>query len=163
MLAAFAHGLEPYLTVNDAPVWARLDEQEAGAPPNPDDLGKFMHAAAARYSGWLFLYSETVRGLRGDGRDERFRQLDLQATALAGGTVLAAIIVAFAVRGSNGSGSTNVFAAVQVPVTVADFKVSMPGDVTAGARWNMAWKVPTWPRHRALPWRRPGDARCSAA
>ncbi|MGA8523718.1 MAG: hypothetical protein WB807_11745, partial [Candidatus Dormiibacterota bacterium] len=28
--------------------------------------------------------SETVRGLRGDGRDERFAMLDLQATAMAG-------------------------------------------------------------------------------
>ena len=51
VLAAFAHGLEPYLVVNDAPVWARLDEQEAGAPPNAADLGKFMRAAAVRYSG----------------------------------------------------------------------------------------------------------------
>jgi hypothetical protein len=51
VLAAFAQGLEPYLTVQDAPVWARLDEREAGAPPNAADLGKFMHAAAERYSG----------------------------------------------------------------------------------------------------------------
>jgi hypothetical protein len=49
--AAFAHGLEPYLVVNDAPVWARLDNKEAGSPPNAADLGKFMHAAAERYSG----------------------------------------------------------------------------------------------------------------
>ena len=28
--------------------------------------------------------SETIRGLRGDGRDERFRQIDVHATALAG-------------------------------------------------------------------------------
>ena len=28
--------------------------------------------------------SETVRGLRGDGRDERFRQIDVTATAIAG-------------------------------------------------------------------------------
>jgi len=28
--------------------------------------------------------SETVRGLRGDGRDERFAQIDLQASALSG-------------------------------------------------------------------------------
>ena len=28
--------------------------------------------------------SETVRGLRGDGRDERFAQIDLQATAPPG-------------------------------------------------------------------------------
>ena len=28
--------------------------------------------------------SETIRGLRGDGRDERFRQIDIHATAVAG-------------------------------------------------------------------------------
>ncbi len=50
--------------------------------------------------------SETIRGLRGDGRDERFRQIDLQATALAGLVVISAIIVAFAVelaRGHDGN------------------------------------------------------------
>jgi multisubunit Na+/H+ antiporter MnhB subunit len=50
--------------------------------------------------------SETVRGLRGDGRDERFRQIDIQATAIAGLAVISAIIVAFLVdvaRGQSGS------------------------------------------------------------
>jgi hypothetical protein len=49
--------------------------------------------------------SETVRGLRGDGRDERFAMMDLRATALAGLAVITAIIVAFAVelaRGQDG-------------------------------------------------------------
>ncbi|HEX9415101.1 MAG TPA: hypothetical protein VF895_00170 [Gaiellaceae bacterium] len=49
--AALAHGLEPYLAVNDAPVWARTGQKGAGAPPNPSDFGKFMRAAAERYSG----------------------------------------------------------------------------------------------------------------
>jgi hypothetical protein len=48
---AFEQGLEPFLVVNDAPVWARLDNQRGGAPPNAADLGEFMHAAATRYSG----------------------------------------------------------------------------------------------------------------
>lgn len=48
---AFAQGLEPYLAVNSTPVWARIGQRGAGAPPNPDDFGKFMHAAALRYSG----------------------------------------------------------------------------------------------------------------
>ena len=39
--------------------------------------------------------SETIRGLRGDGRDERFRAIDMRATAISG---LAAIVV-FRVRG----------------------------------------------------------------
>ena len=50
--------------------------------------------------------SETIRGLRGDGRDERFRTIDIQATALAGLVVIIAVIVAFLVelaRGHNGN------------------------------------------------------------
>jgi hypothetical protein len=50
--------------------------------------------------------SETIRGLRGDGRDERFAQLDLRASALAGGAAIVAIIVGFMVdvaRGGNGA------------------------------------------------------------
>ena len=50
--------------------------------------------------------SETIRGLRGDGRDERFRQIDIHATALAGIAVVTAIIIAFVVelaRGHDGN------------------------------------------------------------
>jgi hypothetical protein len=46
--------------------------------------------------GALFLFgrgSETIRGLRGGGRDERFRQIDVHATALVGLAVILAIIV----------------------------------------------------------------------
>jgi hypothetical protein len=39
--------------------------------------------------------SETIRGLRGDGRDERFAQIDLRATAIAGLAMMVALIVAF--------------------------------------------------------------------
>ena len=49
--------------------------------------------------------SETIRGLRGDGRDERFREIDIHATALAGIAVITALIIAFLVelaRGHNG-------------------------------------------------------------
>ena len=59
--------------------------------------------------GALILFggrSETVRGLRGDGRDERFRQIDLAATALAGIVLITVIIGAFLVevaRGQDGS------------------------------------------------------------
>jgi hypothetical protein len=58
--------------------------------------------------GAIFLFggrSETIRGIRGDGADERFRAIDLQATALAGGLVIVAVVVAFIVqiaRGHNG-------------------------------------------------------------
>jgi hypothetical protein len=46
--------------------------------------------------------SETIRGLRGDGRDERFRQIDIHATALAGLAVITAIIVAFVIELAKG-------------------------------------------------------------
>ena len=50
--------------------------------------------------------SETIRGLRGDGRDERFAAIDLQATAVTGLVLLVALIVAWLVataRGQSGS------------------------------------------------------------
>lgn len=37
--------------------------------------------------------SETIRGLRGDGRDERFAQIDLRATAAAGLILIITLIV----------------------------------------------------------------------
>jgi hypothetical protein len=46
--------------------------------------------------------SETIRGLRGDGRDERFAMLDLQATAIAGLALIIAVIVAFIVEVARG-------------------------------------------------------------
>jgi hypothetical protein len=46
--------------------------------------------------------SETIRGLRGDGRDERFRMIDIHATALAGLAVITAIIIAFIVELAKG-------------------------------------------------------------
>jgi len=59
--------------------------------------------------GTLILFggrSETVRGLRGDGRDERFWRMDLIATAISGMTVISVIIGAFVVelaRGHDGN------------------------------------------------------------
>ena len=50
--------------------------------------------------------SETIRGLRGDGHDERFRMIDIHATALAGVAVIYAVIVMFVIelaRGHNGN------------------------------------------------------------
>ena len=55
--------------------------------------------------GAVFVFggrSETIRGLRGDGRDERFRQIDVNATAFAGTVVVVAIIVAFTVSLAQG-------------------------------------------------------------
>ena len=50
--------------------------------------------------------SETIRGLRGDGRDERFALIDLRATAIVGQVLIIAVIVGFLVeiaRGHNGN------------------------------------------------------------
>ena len=80
----------------------------AGRPP-----GRRCHLArrAGRLAAFgLFVLvagrSETIRGLRGDGRDERFAQIDLQATAAAGLVLIVALIVAWLVataRGQSGS------------------------------------------------------------
>jgi hypothetical protein len=70
--------------------------------------GVFSLAVMAAF-GLFFLLaggrSETVRGLT-TGRDERFAQIDLRATAVAGLAVIIALIVAWLVeiaRGHNGS------------------------------------------------------------
>jgi hypothetical protein len=60
-------------------------------------------------TGALVLFggrSETIRGLRGDMRDERFQRIDIHATAFAGTVVITAIIAGFLVemaRGHNGN------------------------------------------------------------
>ena len=46
--------------------------------------------------------SETIRGLRGDGRDERFAQIDLRATAVTGLVLITAVLVAFLVEVARG-------------------------------------------------------------
>jgi zinc transporter ZupT len=46
--------------------------------------------------------SETIRGLRGDVRDERFQRIDIHATAFAGFMVIAAVIVGFLVEIAHG-------------------------------------------------------------
>lgn len=46
--------------------------------------------------------SETIRGLRGDGRDERFHAMDMRATMIAGTVVIVAVVVASVVSAVNG-------------------------------------------------------------
>jgi hypothetical protein len=46
--------------------------------------------------------SETIRGLRGDMRDERFQRIDIHATAFAGFVVIVAIIAGFLVELAHG-------------------------------------------------------------
>jgi hypothetical protein len=61
-------------------------------------------AIMAAFGGLVLLgaRSETIRGLRGDGRDERFREMDVRATARAGLVVIRAIVVAFVVEVARG-------------------------------------------------------------
>jgi hypothetical protein len=68
-------------------------------------IGLVIMAAFGLFIG-LAGRSETIRGLRGDGRDERFAQIDLRATAATGMVLIIAVIVAFLVevaRGHDGS------------------------------------------------------------
>jgi hypothetical protein len=50
--------------------------------------------------------SETIRMLRGDGRDERWARIDLAATALSGLAVISAVIVACAWEWAHGRDGT---------------------------------------------------------
>ena len=74
-----------------------------------DAHGGLISFASLAVFGALILLggrSETVRGLRGDGRDERFRTIDIHATALAGLVLISTLIVVWLVelaRGHDGS------------------------------------------------------------
>ena len=50
----------------------------------------------------VFGRSETVRGLRGPGRDERWAKIDITATAITGSVLIAVIIGAFLVEVAQG-------------------------------------------------------------
>jgi hypothetical protein len=70
-----------------------------------DPGGGLVSLAIMTAFGAVFLFggrSETIRGLRGDGTDERFRQIDIHATAIAGLAVIAAIIIAFVIELAKG-------------------------------------------------------------
>ena len=74
-------------------------------------------AAGGVYAGTVLLafgafvlvagtWSETIRGLRGDGKDERFRMIDAHATAFAGVVLIAALVVLWMIdvaRGNDGN------------------------------------------------------------
>ena len=90
-----------------------------------DPSGGIISLAILAAFGVLVLLggrSETIRGLRGDGKDERFRQIDIHATAIAGITVISAIIIAFIVevaRGHDGSPYTWLGAVAGIAYLVA--------------------------------------------
>jgi hypothetical protein len=61
-----------------------------------DPVGGLESLAIMTAFGALILFgvrSETIRGLCGDGRDERFRKINIQATALSGRAMWLAVIV----------------------------------------------------------------------
>jgi drug/metabolite transporter (DMT)-like permease len=75
--------------------------QAIGGHPG-DGLVSLGILAAA---GGILLFggrSETIRALRGDGRDERFQRIDIHATAFAGTVVIVAVIVGFVVELAHG-------------------------------------------------------------
>ena len=57
-------------------------------------FGLFILVAGAR--------SETIRGLRGDGKDERFARIDTHATAVTGIVLISVIIAAWLVEVARG-------------------------------------------------------------
>jgi cobalamin synthase len=70
-----------------------------------------LYAASVLVAFGLFVLvggtrSETIRGLRGDGKDERFERMDIAATAVSGVVLISVLIVAWivqVVQGHNGN------------------------------------------------------------
>jgi hypothetical protein len=94
--------------------------------------GAFSLGIMSAFGAFVLLggRSETIRGLRGDGRDERFKLLDLAATAIAGLVVITAIIVGFVVemaRGHNGEPYTWLGAVAGVSYLIAIITLRMRG------------------------------------
>ncbi len=67
-----------------------------------EGLVSFGIMAALAAGILVFGRSETVRGLSGPGRDERWAKIDIHATALTGSVLIAVIIGAFLVEVAQG-------------------------------------------------------------
>ena len=71
-----------------------------------DPTGGIYAGAVIVAFGALVLFagarSETMRALRGDGRDERFRTIDIHATAFAGTVLISALIVLWMIEVARG-------------------------------------------------------------
>jgi cobalamin synthase len=71
------------------------------------DATEGVYAASVLVAFGLFVLvggvrSETIRGLRGDGKDERFERMDIAATALSGVVLISVVIVAWIVEVTRG-------------------------------------------------------------
>jgi hypothetical protein len=90
-----------------------------------DAQGGLISFALLAVFGLLILLggrSETVRGLRGDGRDERFRMIDIHATAFAGIVLITVLIVVWLVemaRGHDGNPYGQLMAVAGIAYLVA--------------------------------------------
>jgi hypothetical protein len=73
----------------------------AGGDPR---TGAISFVILAGFGALLLLggRSDTVRGMRGDGRDERWAMIDMRATALAGFVLMMAVIIGFIVEIAHG-------------------------------------------------------------
>jgi hypothetical protein len=100
---------------------AVLTAQWIGGNPR----GGLLSLAAMTVFGLAILFggrSETVRGLRGDGRDERFRMIDVHATALTGTVLILVLTGAWLVelaRGEDGSPYTELMAVTGITYLAA--------------------------------------------
>jgi hypothetical protein len=66
-----------------------------------------LYAATVLVAFGLFVLiggsrSETIRGLRGDGKDERFERMDIAATAVSGVVLISIVIVAWVIEVARG-------------------------------------------------------------
>jgi hypothetical protein len=70
-----------------------------------DPTGGAVSFAVMAVFGAIFFFggkSETIRGMRGDGRDERWAMIDQQATAFAGLAIITATLVGFGIEVAHG-------------------------------------------------------------
>ena len=110
-----------------------------------DPRGGLVSLAILAGFGALFLLggrSETIRGLRGDGRDERFRQIDIHATAVAGLVVIRAIIVAFLVEVARGHTARRTAGSARSPASPTSRPSSSSG--CAAERPVLSFFAPTF-------------------
>lgn len=93
-----------------------------------EPLGGVYAGAVLLAFGGIVLFggtwSETIRGLRGDGKDERFRMFDTHATAFAGTVLITTLVVLWmidVVQGGDGNpyGALSALGGVSYLVAIA--------------------------------------------